>query len=121
MLVLFLPGYNYPFSPPDTRSESRSLRNKRWIKVPWGEKAVFRARSIYRPHGPSYLFHLSYSQDTTGELPLAEVNSIFKVELGASEENQKSTGPASAVGSEGLYSQILHTDELVTTHPAPLT
>lgn len=120
MLVLFLPGYNYPFSPPDTRSGSRSLRNKRWIKVPWGEKAVFRARSIYRTHGPSYLFHLSYSQNTTGELPLAEVNSIFKVELGASEENKKSTGPASAAGSEGLYSQILHTDELVTTHPAPL-
>lgn len=54
-----------------THSGSKGLRNKRWIKVPWAKMAFFLP----------YLFDLPYSQNTTGNQPLAEVNWTFKVEL----------------------------------------
>lgn len=102
-------GTQLPYFPSDARSGSRGLRNKERIKAPWGTRAFFRAQSSDRTHRTPYLFHLSSSQSTTGDLPLAEV----RVEQGIC--------TASAVGSEGLYSQkwTLHTDELMATHPAP--
>jgi hypothetical protein len=70
------PGVQLPHFPPQTQEVDPGVSETRGgVKSP-GVKRLSSEQGPFIEHtGPPYLFHLSYSQNTTGDLPLAEVNS----------------------------------------------